>query len=135
MPITESKQRRSTKQREIVLKAVVASRKHPTAEEVHALSRRRLPAISLATVYRNLRLLVEDGFIREVQFHGDVLRYDGMLEEHEHFYCRSCGTVVDLPQTLPVKSLQSVREKVGGGAIERYALDYYGLCTKCNSSR
>src|SRR4051812_232681 len=115
--------RRSTRQRETVLGIVEASRTHPSAEEVYHLTRKTIPTISLATVYRNLNLLVAEGKIREVQFHGDVARYDGMLEAHEHFYCRACGLVIDLPASLGASALASVENKLMG-SVEQYALDY-----------
>jgi Fe2+ or Zn2+ uptake regulation protein len=107
---------------------------HPSAEQVYRVVRKGIPHISLATVYRNLHLLAEDGKIREVQFQGDIIRYDGMLDTHEHFYCTSCGAVEDLPAKLPVATLTTVENKLGV-TVERYALDYYGLCKKCKSRK
>ena len=125
-------ERRSTKQRTLVLDIVSHSKSHPTAEEVHRLARKKMPNLSLATVYRNLHLLAEEGKIREVQFQGDIIRYDGMLDAHEHFYCTSCGSVQDLTAKLPAATLSALSGRLGV-TIERYALDYYGLCTKCKS--
>jgi Fe2+ or Zn2+ uptake regulation protein len=126
--------RRSTKQRTLVFEIVEHAKSHPTAEEVHRLARKKMPNVSLATVYRNLHLLAEEGKIREVQFQGDVIRYDGMLDTHEHFYCTSCGTVQDLTAKLPAATLTALSGRLGV-TIERYALDYYGLCTKCKSRK
>ena len=110
---------------------IVAQRKtHPTAEEVYSVARKHLPTISLATVYRNLHLLAEEGKLREVQFHSDVIRYDAMLEPHEHFYCRGCGSVVDLPASLSKTSISNLANELGAN-IEEYALDYYGFCKEC----
>jgi Fe2+ or Zn2+ uptake regulation protein len=117
-----------------VLRAVESVHSHPSAEQVYRIVRKDIPQISLATVYRNLHLLAEEGKIREVQFKGDSIRYDGMLEAHEHFYCTSCGAVEDLPSTLPATTLSNLANKLGV-IIERYALDYYGLCKKCKSRK
>ena len=124
--------RRSTKQRSIVLEIVARAKTHPSAEEVFTIARKKLPDISLATVYRNLHLLAEEGKIREVQFEGSTLRYDGMTMEHEHFCCRSCGSVQDLPVSIPKSSLTSMQARLGV-TVERYSLDYYGLCNKCTT--
>jgi Fur family peroxide stress response transcriptional regulator len=123
--------RRSTKQRTLVLEIVEHAKSHPTAEEVLRLARKKMPNVSLATVYRNLHLLAEEGKIREVQFQGDVTRYDGMLDAHEHFYCTSCGAVQDLTAKLPATTLTALSSRLGV-TIDRYALDYYGLCSKCS---
>ncbi len=117
-----------------MLRAVESVHSHPSAEQVFHIVRRSNPRISLATVYRNLHFLAEEGKIREVQFKGDVIRYDGMLEAHEHFYCTSCGMVEDLPSNLPTTKLKHLAGKLGV-TIERYALDYYGLCKKCKSRK
>lgn len=107
---------------------------HPNAEEVYRIVRKKLPRISLATVYRNLHLLAEEGKLREVQFLGDVVRYDAMTEAHEHFYCRNCRKVWDLDPGLPATLIKEV-ERTTKSSIERYSLDYYGLCAKCSSKQ
>jgi Fe2+ or Zn2+ uptake regulation protein len=117
-----------------VLAAVEGVHTHPTADEVYRLVRKRIRTVSLGTVYRNLHLLAEEGKIREIQFHGDVVRYDGKLDTHEHFYCVSCGAVEDLPSELPATALSTLANKLGV-TIERYALDYYGQCKKCKSRK
>ena len=128
-----SSPRRSTRQRTIVLEIVGRAKTHPTAEEVFTIARKKLPEISLATVYRNLHLLAEEGKIREVQFAGGTLRYDGMTMEHEHFCCRSCGMVQDLPASIPDHTIAALQERLGV-TLERYSLDYYGLCKKCKTT-
>jgi len=117
-----------------VFEIVEHARTHPTAEEVYQLARKKIHNVSLATVYRNLHLLAEEGKIREVQFQGDVIRYDGMIAPHEHFYCSGCGHVEDLNSKLPADALSSLAKKMEV-TIERYALDYYGLCKKCIRKR
>jgi Fur family ferric uptake transcriptional regulator len=130
----ETSDRRTTRQRALVLDIVERAKTHPTAEEVFRLARRKIQTVSLGTIYRNLHLLAEEGKIREVQFQGDVIRYDGMLTPHEHFYCRSCGAVEDLTSGLAADAVDSVAAQLGV-TIERYALDYYGLCKKCKAHK
>ncbi len=125
-----SKSQRLTQQRSAVLHAVEMVRTHPSAEEVFHLVRKELPNISLATVYRNLHLLAEEGKIREVQFEGDVLRYDGITGPHEHFYCRSCRTVWDIDRSLSPQAIHDV-ERSMKASVESYNLDFYGLCSVC----
>lgn len=126
-------ERRTTKQRELILDIVRHAHTHPAAEEVYHQAKRKLKTISLGTVYRNLNFLVEEGLIREVQFPGSVSRYDGMLDPHEHFVCTKCGSVTDIPSTLKKKDLAKPQEMIGSGTIQSYRLDYYGLCENCNS--
>ena len=82
---------RLTGPRRVVLDVVRATETHPTAEWVHRMVRRRLPRVSLGTVYRNLRLLVAEGLVKELP--GPHARFDGNLSEHHHFTCLSCGRI------------------------------------------
>jgi len=66
---------RLTGPRRVVLEVVRATDVHPTAETVHRMVRRRLPRVSLGTVYRNLRLLVAEGLVKELP--GPHARFDG----------------------------------------------------------
>ncbi len=123
---------RATRQRAAVLRAVERVHTHPNVEEVYRMVRKQLPKISLGTVYRNLHLLAGEGKLREVQFLGDVIRYDAITGPHEHFYCRECRKVWDLDPSLPKHIVKNVESRMKS-SVERYALDYYGLCTSCST--
>src|ERR1700730_10581638 len=86
---------RLTGPRRLVLDVVPATESHPTAEWVHRMVRRRRPRVSLGTVYRNLRLLVAQGLVKELP--GPHTRSDGKLSEHHHFTCLACGPISDVP--------------------------------------
>ena len=86
----------ATHQRHVVYEAVVASHGHRSPEQIYAAVRKRVPSISLATVYNNLRLFVEHGLLREVTPHASTLRVDGNLEPHHHLVCSRCKSVQDL---------------------------------------
>jgi Fe2+ or Zn2+ uptake regulation protein len=123
-------QGRRTRQLEATYDVVQVARDHPTAEQVHARVRRRIPRISLGTVYRNLQKLASAGRIRVVELGPGSTRFDGMLEAHEHFVCEGCGGITDLPassQTPPNPA--SLRR--AGFAVTRHALTFYGRCPAC----
>src|SRR5713226_5080679 len=84
---------RLTGPRRVVLDVLRSTESHPTAEWVHRVVRRRLPRVSLGTVYRNLRLLVGEGLVAEIQ--GPHARFDANLEAHHHFTCVRCGRILD----------------------------------------
>src|SRR5262245_50548168 len=92
---------RLTGPRRVVLEVVRGTESHPTAGAVHRMVRRRLPRVSLGTVYRNLRLLVAQGLVKEVP--GPYARFDGNTSEHHHFTCLGCGRIADVagPLTEP----------------------------------
>src|SRR5262249_10873483 len=85
---------RLTGPRRVVLEVLRGTDAHPTAEIVHRLVRRRLPRVSLGTVYRNLRLLVAEGLAAEIQ--GPHARFDANMDAHHHFTCMRCGRIVDV---------------------------------------
>jgi len=86
----------ATHQRKIIFEAVVASPGHYSPEQIYAAVKRRVPSVSLATIYNNLRLFVENGLLREVTPHASTLRVDGNLNSHHHLVCTRCKSVQDI---------------------------------------
>src|SRR5574340_808335 len=89
---------RRTRQREVILEELQKVKSHPTAVGLHDLVRRRLPKISLGTVYRNLELLAKAGVIRKLETAGAEARFDGNAGQHHHIRCVGCGRVDDVEQ-------------------------------------
>lgn len=117
-----------TKQRQLILEAVRTADGHPTADELFQMIRRKLPTISLATVYRNLNFLSEIGEIRKLAMPGMPDRFDWRLDPHDHMVCSACGQVVDF--TLPVDLKQQIAQTCGA-QIEGYTLVARGTCPRC----
>lgn len=87
---------RVTPQRRLIASVLHEHGGHLSADEIHQLARRRHPRLSLATVYRTLRLLKESGFVRELQLNGDRCRYEiERNEPHQHMVCLVCGKVIE----------------------------------------
>jgi Fur family transcriptional regulator, peroxide stress response regulator len=125
---------RLTGQRRLVLEVVRASDTHPTAEAVHQLVRRRLPRVSLATVYRNLRLLVAQGLVKELT--GPLARFDCNLSEHHHFSCLACRRIVDVPGPLTERHARALVRRVassGGFSVTHHRIEFYGHCGACRT--
>jgi Fe2+ or Zn2+ uptake regulation protein len=89
---------RSTMPRRVILEVVRATDSHPTAASVFERVRRRLPRVSLATVYRNLRQLRAKGLLQEQVEATGLLRFDPNVEPHDHLTCLECGRIFDLPR-------------------------------------
>jgi Fe2+ or Zn2+ uptake regulation protein len=125
--------RRRTRQLATVLAAVRASGvQHPTAERVFAEVRRQLPRISLGTVYRNLQRLAADGVIGVTHPEGGAARFDPTPGGHDHFVCRACGRIDDLPASSPRAVWRAARR--AGHAVSSHALLLYGECRDCRSA-
>ncbi|MCH3916996.1 MAG: transcriptional repressor [Spirochaetia bacterium] len=89
-------ERRQTIQRDLVYKAVMVLHNHPTAQEVFNHVKVAHPRIGMATVYRNLNLLVEEGRLLKIPVEGGPDRFDATVFEHCHMMCRICKRVVDI---------------------------------------
>lgn len=120
---------RLTKQRAVLLEELRKCRLHPTADEVFEIVRRRLPRISLATVYRNLELLAEAGEARVLANADGPKRYDGDVRPHLHIRCGVCGRVADVHGEVRV-SWRRLVLPVGYRVLD-YSVDLVGLCPRC----
>lgn len=123
---------RLTDARRVVLEVVRATDSHPTAETVHRMVRRRLPRVSLGTVYRNLRLLVAEGLVKEVP--GPHARFDGNTSEHHHFTCLRCGRIVDVDAPLTEPHSRALCSRVAaraGFSVTHHRIEFYGCCAAC----
>ena len=122
--------KRATRQLEAVFQALQGDPSHPFADEIYRRVRKKLPRISLATVYRNLQRLAEDGKIRTVLLGERVARYDPETNDHDHFICESCGRVIDLflerDRQVDLTSLVS-----DGYIVTTHNLTVYGVCQVC----
>ena len=96
-----SEHHRMTRQRRVILEELRRLSTHPTADEMYGIVRKRIPKISLGTVYRNLEMLAETGTIRIVRTCGRQMRFDADLSDHVHAVCVRCGKVIDMPGASP----------------------------------
>lgn len=120
---------RLTDQRRLILAVVQETDRHPTAEWVHAAVRRRRPRVSLATVYRNLRLLARQGLLAEIQA-GPSLRFDGRVHRHHHFTCTACGRIFDLEEPIDARLDARVAAHTGF-RVTHHRIEFYGRCGVC----
>ena len=125
---------RNTAQRDTVLRVVEESCDHPSAETIYTRCRERMPEISLGTVYRNLKVLVELGKIREVSILNAGDRYDKTIGLHAHFRCKSCGVVLDVP-AKDLDRLESAVQSMTGYQIDGTEVLFVGLCDRCKNER
>lgn len=113
-------------QREAVFNVVKATNCHPDVEWVYRHVREKMPKISLATVYRNLKELNESGRIDTVETSDNRLHYDGNVAPHIHFVCLKCGKIND------VFASAGLLESLGDvGTVERQKVVLYGECKDC----
>ena len=122
-------QTRLTRQRVVILEELRKSHAHPTADEIYALVCRRLPRISLGTVYRNLDFLSESGEILKLEVAGSIRRFDGDISPHQHVRCLRCGRVGDIHPPCEVPA--TCGAQASGFSITGVRLEFEGLCDAC----
>jgi len=126
--------RRDTRQRDAILEVLEGVRTHPTADWIYEEVRKKIPRISKGTVYRNLKVLEEEGKITELNLNGTVSRFEVKQDCHYHFRCERCGRVFDLD--VPVeKDLDDRVAASTGLKIRCHQLEFQGLCGDCQSGR
>jgi Fur family transcriptional regulator, peroxide stress response regulator len=119
-----------THQRHVLYEILKNMHGHPSPEEVYARVKRRIPTISLATVYKNLHLFIESGIFREVSMHHGSLRMETNQKPHHHLVCTACKSISDIEaDELGLAEKQGALP--GGFLVQRYAVDVLGLCPTC----
>ena len=120
---------RLTNQKQIILDYLQHTKSHPSAEEVFIAVKKKLPRISLGTVYRNLDNFVQKNEIEEIP--GETKRFDADLNHHHHFVCKKCQRIFDLDNLkTDLKYLKDKTKSVG--TFNNYKIFVYGVCKKCN---
>ncbi len=120
-----------TYQRRVILEELSKVKCHPTADEVYEMARKRLPNISIATVYRNLDWMAKNDTIHKLDIAGRKKRFDYDTSKHYHLRCEVCGCVgdVELDQLEEIeKSLESLKGLEG---IVDFNLEFKGKCKHC----
>lgn len=121
------KKNRLTTQRLFILDYLRNVAIHPPAEVIYEKVRKKLPTISLGTVYRNLNLLVKNNYILELHTANGKHHFDGNTKYHLHFICNHCATIYDIWE---IKDILRQKMKLPG-IIEKVECNLYGVCQKC----
>lgn len=123
---------RITKQRQIILDELCSVTSHPTADVLYQMVRKRLPKISLGTVYRNLEIMSECGIIQKLDIGGTQKRFDAAPQVHYHVRCSKCGRVDDL-DLPPDFNVEKAASRLTSFKILRHRLEFTGICPECQS--
>ena len=121
---------RRSKQRDAILNFLKTRADHPSAEIIYENVKKTIPNISLGTVYRNLALLNGMGLTRTLYTDGGADHFDANMEPHDHFVCRNCHKIFDVPREEV--DYGKVLSRAGiHGRIEDMSSYYSGLCEEC----
>ena len=120
--------KRTTQQKRAIRLAFEEAGRPLTVGEVFEASRRHVPSLNLATVYRNLKAMVRDRALHAVRIPGEPSRYEQSGKgHHHHFQCESCGRVFDIPCRIEDSDTEVPREF----EVSRHEVMVYGRCEQC----
>ncbi|MEG1002544.1 Fur family transcriptional regulator [Clostridium sp.] len=128
--IFKEKKLKLTPQRLAVYKYLMSTTEHPSAEVIYKAIQEDFPTMSLATVYKALKTLVDVGLVQELNVGEGNFRYDGNADSHPHIQCISCGRVDDL-MNLSFDHLNSEVEQNSDYKVLSNQTYFYGLCKDC----
>lgn len=119
-----------THQRQVIYEVLAGTHGHPSPEEVYARVKRRIPSVSLATVYKNIHLFIESGIFNQVSLHHGSMRVETNQSAHHHLVCTRCKAIADID--ADVLGLAGIEGRLPGGfLVKRLAVDVIGLCESC----
>src|SRR3984885_1705322 len=120
----------ATHQRQVLYEVMKSMPGHPSPEEVYARVKKRIPSISLATVYKNIHLFFKSGIFREVSLHHGSLRVELNSRSHHHLVCTVCKSISDIDEE-EFGPVQKPGMLAGGFLAERFSIDILGRCSSC----
>jgi Fur family transcriptional regulator, peroxide stress response regulator len=119
-----------THQRIEVFRELLMAIDHPTADTLYQRLRKKLPMISLDTVYRTLTTLAKYGLINKVETPESLARFEVTQIKHHHMICRSCGEIKDFIWP-DIDEAALPNEVQTWGKIDNKNIVVYGVCRKC----
>ena len=120
-------QTRNTKQKQLVAQVLQKTERPLTVQEILSRAQKHLPALGIATVYREIGRLIDAGELRLVAIPGDPPRYETPKHHHHHFKCTGCDEVFELDGCL--KNIAKLVPK--GFTHETHDITLYGMCRAC----
>lgn len=121
---------RMTRQRAVILEELRGVNTHPSADELYLMVRKRLPRISLGTIYRNLEILAESGEIRRIGSGSTLKRFDGATAPHYHIRCVHCDRIVDVDLELKLDIDERIQRLTDFHILGHY-VEFLGRCPGC----
>lgn len=122
-----------SKKRDTILQVIRSTDCHPSAEWIYSKVKSLHPDISLGTVYRNLALFEQTGEVIAVATVDGQKRYDATTDNHTHFICECCKSVIDVKTPQPFAEMYNTLGKEHGFCANHHTLTFYGRCDKCQN--
>ena len=121
-----------SRQRDAILELLQDTKTHPTADIIYEEVRKKIPNISLGTVYRNLAKLSDENVIVKIGAGVGAEHFDGNSIPHYHVMCTECGAIVDI-DAEPLEEVNEWAKKLFKGEIYKHSTIFYGKCERCKN--
>jgi Fur family transcriptional regulator, stress-responsive regulator len=118
-----------TRQRQCIFEILYAHPAHSTAEAIYVIAKRRMPSISLKTVYEILHSLAALGQIQQIDLGTGTTHFDPDIHRHHHLVCSSCGRIENIELDLGL--LASTAAERHGFMLSHTEVVFRGLCPDC----
>lgn len=129
----KEKKIRITETRKAIIKYIIESKVHPSAEKIYTDLLVSYPGISLATIYNNLKLLIEEGFVAEIKIKQNSTSYfDFIRHQHIHVICEKCGDITDFEEQ-EIPNFKKEIENKTHYKVTNIQMVVYGMCENCRS--
>ncbi|EKQ53154.1 MULTISPECIES: Fur family transcriptional regulator [unclassified Clostridium] len=128
--IFKEKKLKLTPQRLAVYNYLINTTSHPSADVIYTDIHVQYPTMSLATVYKALKTLVDVGLVQEINVGEGNFRYDGNASPHPHLQCLGCGKVDDF-KDLSLDNLNTLASEHTDYQIVSNKVYFYGYCANC----
>lgn len=130
--IFKEKKLKLTPQRIAVYMYLRSTKEHPSAETIYKALHVNYPTMSLATVYKALKTLVEVNLVQELNVGEGNFRYDGHVIPHPHIQCMSCGRVDDI-EGISFDELNEKAADLTDYQVISNKVYFYGICNSCKN--
>ncbi|HDB2825096.1 TPA: peroxide-responsive transcriptional repressor PerR [Staphylococcus aureus] len=121
---------RITPQRQAILRYLISSHTHPTADEIYQALSPDFPNISVATIYNNLRVFKDIGIVKELTYGDSSSRFDFNTHNHYHIICEQCGKIVDF-QYPQLNEIERLAQYMTDFDVTHHRMEIYGVCKEC----
>ncbi len=134
--ILKSNKLKFTSQREAILQTLYTHPQHFTSENLYLLVKKNYAKlnIGIATVYRTLSLLEENGLVSSISLGTQGKKFEiANKPHHDHLICEGCGEIIEF-ENPKIEQLQEEVAKENGFLLTNHLMQLYGLCQKCQTS-
>ena len=125
----EARYKRS-RQREKILELLQGTKSHPSADWIYERLKKDFKNLSMGTVYRNLGILIDQGFVRKIDFGSTFDRFDANVTRHYHFVCERCGSISDVEMPFD-QALNRKAAGMGNLDVRDHRIEFFGICGRC----